>query len=111
MSWILYADPRGTSPSPRFFPHTETAETDISRAWAAFVALPKCLITSALNMLDSMRMLNSDVKYAWADFLYLGSMEEMGDRIKQCRTLRGLTLDQVAEEIGKLAEFLKVLDL
>jgi transcriptional regulator with XRE-family HTH domain len=59
-------------------------------------------------MLESMRMLNADVKYAWPEFLYLGSMEEMGDRIKQCRTLRGLTLEQVAKEIGITASALSL---
>jgi transcriptional regulator with XRE-family HTH domain len=59
-------------------------------------------------MLNSMRMLKDDVKSAWPEFLYFGSMEEMGDRIRQCRTLRGLTLEQVAKEIGITASALSL---
>lgn len=51
-------------------------------------------------------MLETHVKNASADSTYIEPMESMGERMKRTRTLKGLSLETVAEAIGISAQAL-----
>ena len=90
-----YAEPRGTIDG-----QLETAPLVIPSALPVAAILPKNAMTSDLSMPEGYSMLPVAVNHANRLANYTVGMETIGDRIRQQREAKGLSLQQLADLLG-----------